>query len=308
MTESSAACAKAGSQARSELVGALFVLLASAVWGTSGVFVKLILEETHASALALAFWRDLSTFALLFLALALFRRQWLRVQRQDLRWLAAMGFSLGSFHVLWNLAVMINGVAVATVQQAVMPAIVAVIARLIWREPLTWPKILAIILTFVGTVFVSGLGELSRAQLSITGFLVGLAMPILYAAWNLFGKKVRRTYNPFTTLTFAFGFAALCLFPLQFFTPAPWPVSTIGLAWFAGLVLISSISGFSIYFYGLGRLQASVATILAMTEIAFVAVYAYVLLHERLTGSQVAGAVLVVVGVLLLSWPRRRRE
>jgi len=32
--------------------------------------------------------------------------------------------SLGVFHVLWNLGVTINGVAVSTVQQAVMPIII----------------------------------------------------------------------------------------------------------------------------------------------------------------------------------------
>jgi drug/metabolite transporter (DMT)-like permease len=47
-----------------------------------------------------------------------------------------------------------------------------------------------------------------------------------------------------------------------------------------------------------------VASILAMSEIAFVAIYAYFLLNERLTASQILGAVLVVGGVLLLSWYR----
>ena len=59
--------------------------------------------------------------------------------------------------------------------------------------------------------------------------------------------------------------------------------------------------------FGLGKLPASVAAILAMTEIAFVAVYAYFLLGERLTPDQVLGSLLVISGVLLLSWRRRRR-
>jgi drug/metabolite transporter (DMT)-like permease len=71
---------------------------------------------------------------------------------------------------------------------------------------------------------------------------------------------------------------------------------------FAGLIALSTIIPFSIYTFALGRLPASVASILAMSEIAFVAVYAYTLLGERLTASQVLGAVLVVGGVLLLSW------
>ena len=105
-----------------------------------------------------------------------------------------------------------------------------------------------------------------------------------------------------TSLTYTFGFGALVLLPLQFFTTQPFPVGTTSLLWFAALIGLSTIVPFSLYTYALGRLPASVASILAMSEIAFVAVYAYVLLDERLTTSQILGAVLVVVGVLLLSW------
>jgi drug/metabolite transporter (DMT)-like permease len=208
--------------------------------------------------------------------------------------------------VFWNLGVFLNGAAVATVQQAAMPAIVAVVAWLIWRESLTWTKIVAIILTFLGTVLVSGLDVLGQADVSLSGLLAGLAIPITYAAWNLLGKKVRGTYNPITTLTYAFGFGALVLLPLQFFTPQPGPVVASGLLWFAGMIILATIIPFSAYTLALGRLPASVATILAMSEIAFVAAYAYILLGERLAASQILGALLVVGGVLLLSWRRWR--
>jgi DME family drug/metabolite transporter len=295
--------------ARSDLVGSLAVLLAAACWGTSGIFVKFVAADTEISALALAFWRDITTFTVLFVAIGVGRRDWLRVRKADMRWLAGMGVSLGIFHVFWNLGVLVNGAAVATVQQAAMPAIVAVLAWLIWRESLTWSKIVAILLTFVGTVLVSGLDVLGRANLSLGGLLIGLGIPITYASWTLFGKKVRETYNPITTLTYAFAFGALVLLPFQFFTPQPWPVPPSAFVWFACLIFVATITSFSVYTFALGRLPASVASILAMSEIAFVAVYAYMLLDERLTAIQILGAMLVVGGVLLLSWHRwQRRE
>lgn len=296
----------ASEKSHSDLVGSLAVLLAAAAWGTSGIFVKFVAADTGISALSLAFWRDITSFAVLFIALALCRPAWLRVRRADLPWLMALGASLGTFHVFWNLGVLLNGAAVATVQQAAMPAIVAVVAWFLWREALTWSKIVAILLTFVGTVLVSGLDVLGQAQLSLGGLLIGLGIPVTYAAWSLFGKKARETYNPFTTLTYAFAFGALVLLPLQFFTPQPWPVPPSAFIWFAALILLSTLVSFSSYTFALGRLPASVASILAMSEIAFVAVYAYVLLDERLTASQILGAVLVVGGVLLLSWHRWR--
>jgi DME family drug/metabolite transporter len=298
--------AAAAAPARADLAGSLAVVAASACWATSALFVKLILTRGDVSALALAFWRDLATFVVLLAGIGLLRPAWLRVARADLRWLAAMGGSLGAFHIVWNLGVYLNGAAVATVQQAAMPAIVALVAWLAWREPLTWPKIAAILLTFAGTVLVSGLDLAGGAQPSPGGWLIGLGIPLLYASWNLFGKRVRSRVNPLTTLLYAFGFATLVLAPTQFFTPQPWPVAAEALLWFAGLIGVATLAGFSIYAWALGRLPASVAAILAMSEIAFVAVYAYVLLGERLAASQVVGAGLVVGGVATLSWRRRR--
>jgi DME family drug/metabolite transporter len=292
--------------AGSDLSGSLAVLLAAACWATSALFVKLILAGGEVSALALAFWRDLATFVVLLAGTGLLRPAWLRVARADLRWLAAMGGSLGIFHIFWNLGIYLNGAAVATVQQAAMPAIVAVVAWLAWREPLTRPKMAAIVLTFAGTVLVSGPDLPGGARPSLGGLLIGLGIPLLYASWNLFGKQVRRRHNPFTTLLYAFGFATLALLPFQFFTPQPWPVAPSAVLWFAGLIGLATLAGFSIYTWALGRLPASVATILAMSEIAFVALYAYLLLDERLAPSQILGALLVVGGVLSLSWRRRR--
>jgi DME family drug/metabolite transporter len=291
---------------RSDLVGYLAVLAASACWGTSGVFVKFVVGASGISALSLAFWRDLSTFLVLLIGVSLIRRSWLRVRRSDIVWLAAMGASLGILHVVWNLGVLLNGAAVATVQQAAVPAIVTVVAWLIWSETLGWSKIMAIVLTFVGTVFVSGLDVLGNAALSLDGLLVGLGIPVMYAAWTLLGKKVSHNYNSFTILTYGFGFAALVLLPMQVFTPQPFPVPPATFLWFACLVLLPTIAGFSLYVYGLGKLPASVATIMAMSEIFFVAVYAYILLNEWLTITQIFGAALVVGGVLLLSWYRLR--
>lgn len=289
------------------VAGYLAVLAATAFWGTSGIFVKFIVTDTGISALSLAFWRDMFTFAVLLSFLGLLRPAWLRVQRRDLVWMAALGsISVGTFHVLWNLSVLINGVAVSTVQQATVPVIVATTAWLTWREPLTRRKVVAIVLTFSGALLISGLGALERAQLTVPGLLLGLVMPATYATFSLFGKQLAGRYRPLTILTYGFGFGALTLLPFQFFTPQPWPVPRLSWLWFAALVGFSTILPFSIYTFGLGRLQASVASILAMTEIPLAYIYAYLLLGERLTIPQFAGAVLVVSGVMLLSWRGRR--
>ena len=293
---------------RSPVAGYLGVFLATGCWASSGVFINFIMTGSEVSALALAFWRDLCTFGLLAGGLALWRPAWLRVDHRDLKWLAGLGgIGLGTFHVLWNLNVMWNGVAVATVQQAAMPVIVAAVAWLLWREPLTWHKIVAIVLTFAGTVLVSGPEVLGEISLTGPALLVGVATPVTYAAYSLFGKPLAARYSPLTILTYGFGFAVLLLLPFQFFTQQPWPVPRESWLWFAALLALGTIIPFTSYTFGLSLLPVSVAGILAMTEIPFAAVYAYLLLGERFTATHFLGALLVVSGVLLLSWGRWRQ-
>jgi drug/metabolite transporter (DMT)-like permease len=76
------------------------------------------------------------------------------------------------------------------------------------------------------------------------------------------------------------------------------------LGWYAALILLSTICGFGLYTTGLRHLQASVAAIVATTEVAFAALVSYIALGERLDGWQILGAIFVVGGVILLSWPR----
>ncbi len=286
-------------------LGLLLVVLATVCWSTSGLFVNLIVSGSGISPWGLAFWRDLGTFSCLLTGLTLFRPDLLAVKRHDLPWLAAMGaISIGLFHVMWNAAVLLNGVAVATVFQSNAPIFVTLVAWLLWREPLTRRKIGAVTLAFIGTILISRLDGLGQTQITLIGFLVGLGLPIAYGGFSLFGKKQVGHYSPWTILLYVFGFGTLTLLPLQIWTTIPWPPSTTVLGGLVGLVLLPTVSGFALYTTGLRRLQASVAVIVSTTEVPFAAIASYLALGERLDGWQVLGAILVISGVILLSLPR----
>lgn len=291
---------------KERLTGLALVVLATACWATSGILINWVTTGSGISPVGLAFWRDLSTFAVLFIGLGVTRPGALRVRRRDLPWLAAMGaLSIGFFHVLWNMAVMLNGASIATVIQSNAPIFVTVMAWLVWREPLTARKLTAIALAFAGTALIARLDRLQGMHISALGLGVGLLSAICYGTFSLFGKKLRGSYDSWTILLYAFGFATLALAPFQVGQPLPWPLPPAVLASFAALIFLPTVLGFGLYTIGLGRLQASVASITATTEIPFAALMAYFFLGERLDGWQILGAALVVVGVVLISLPRR---
>ena len=294
---------------RTTVAGVAAVLLASSCWALSGIFVKLILVDERVTPLALAFWRDTAAFvAFLVLAVGLERSR-LRIHNKD-RWpLAAMGVCLGLFHVALNVGYRLNGAAITTIQQAAMPAIVLIVARIVWREPFTPLKVLSLALIGGGTVLVSGIIRIDAPQTTLAGILAGFLVPTLYAGWSLFGKALRSVYSAVVTLTWAFGIAALILMPIQLWTCGLRPPSLPAVAylWFGGLTGLSTVFAFFAFTFALGRLPAGIASLLVMSEIAFALIFANLILDESLLPIEVMGALVVVVGVVILLAPDVKR-
>ncbi|RKX75603.1 MAG: hypothetical protein DRP87_14140 [Spirochaetes bacterium] len=283
--------------------GYIVTLTAAACWGTSALFVKLVLTSVEISPLSLAFWRDLFTFAAMLIILMIKQGSaFLKVRSGDLIWLVCLGaFGVGIFHIFWNLGIKLNGAAVATVQQSAMTVILAVAAWFLWKEPLNARKVAAVFLTFTGTVLISGMVRNRDTSLSVTGLVVGFCIPIFYASFSIFGKQLAGRYHFLTILTYGFGFGALALSPFQFFISHPRPVPEIGWLWFLSLIVFSTIIPFSLYTHALKLLDASIAGILIMIEIPFAFFFAYLFLGERLSLLQFGGAILITTGVLLVS-------
>lgn len=281
-------------------IGYVLVLIATLGWSTSGVFIQWILDASDLAGVTLAFWRDLGAFVCLVVGLGLFRPSWLRVRWRDLPWLVAMGgIGVGVFHTFWNLSIAANGVAVGSTIIHTAPAFAAIAARLLWHEPLTRRKGLALVLTLAGCLLVFGVDKLLQAELAVEGLLLALASAAAQSAYGLFGKAVIGRYHPLTVATWGFGFAVLVLLPFQFWgsSPAIPPLTVWG--WYAALVLVSTILGFSAYAAGLRQLSVAVASIITNSTVVFQQIWAYLFLGERLQPIQFVGIFLVVGSVIL---------
>lgn len=284
------------------VIGAALVVTAAAFWGMSGIFVSIILGNSNGTSVSLAFWRDTAAFATLFLFTLLTRPQNLKIEGKDLPWLVSMGFFLGGFHIFYNQSVMLNGAAVTTVMQAAMPAVVTVAAFYLWKEELTREKIVTMIIIFTGTAMASGINIFSLEQTNMAGLMAGFIVPFLYAGWSLCGKNMVSKYGATACLTIAFGIASIMLLPLQPFTDQPFPLSSTMAFAFCGFIAISTVGAFTLYLLGMKYIQAGIASIIVMSEILFAGVYAWFLLGERLTPVQLVGTLLVITGVVWLSY------
>jgi len=119
--------------------------------------------------------------------------------------------------------------------------------------------------------------------------------------------------NPWTTLFYTFGFAAVFLLLFNLlpggFIPgaASRPADLFWLGeeltgWGILLLLAAgpTVLGFGLYNVSLVYLPSSVANLILTLEPAFTALIAYLLLGERLNGVQIGGSLMILAGVVFL--------
>ena len=283
--------------------GYLLVLAATICWATSGTFIKIIRHDYGLSAWTLAFYRDLFTFIIFLSISVVLGVDRLRVARRDLIPLAAMGaISIGIFHVLWAMAVTMLPVAVATVLNYTSPVFVVLFTWALWHEKPDRRQTVAVIMAFVGCVFVTGAYNIADMNWNWLGLLVGLFTGLTYGLFTIFGKNALRHYDSWTVLTYAFGFAAVTLLVLQ-------PGATLEMftkplsawLWMIVLVVVSTVIGFGLYTSGLKQLSASSASITATLEPVIATGFAFALLGEVIEPVQMVGGIIVIISVLILA-------
>jgi drug/metabolite transporter (DMT)-like permease len=291
--------------------GYIIAIIGITVWSTTGIFIDYLVTHYHMPALLLALWRNVLVCVALVPALFLTRRSLLYLDRSQLGFYIFYGFILAVFNSIWTLSVKANGAAVATVLAYSSAGFTAILALWLFREKLGIPKIIAVILSLGGCILVSNAYRPEMWKLNPLAVSTGLLSGLLFAAYTLIGKEVaRRTINAWTSMLYSFAFASVFIFLFNLFpalpgTPGSYKELLPGLPITGWLVLIflsfiPTLLGFGLYNMAMNYLPASITNLLATLEPAMTAVEAYIFLHERMTGIQVIGSLIILSAVLIV--------
>src|SRR5450759_1616491 len=294
--------------------GYSIALISAAILSTTAIFIRFLSTTYHVPALVLAFWRDAFVSMTLVVVFGLWRPQLLRVGRQHVLYLAFYGFILALFNSLWTLSVSLNGAAVSTVLVYCSSAFTALLGWWFLKESLGLPKLMAVALSLGGCVLVSGALDSASGSANLGGILTGVLSGLSYAAYSLLGRSAaQRGLNPWTTLLYNFGFAAVFLLVFKLlpggFLPGaaarPADIFWLGnaLAGWGILFLLAAaptVAGYGLLNVSLKYLPSSVAQLIVTLEPAFTVVMAYLFFGELLSGIQILGSLLILAGVVFL--------
>jgi drug/metabolite transporter (DMT)-like permease len=306
--------------------GYTVAVAAAVILSTTAIFIRYLTQTFHMPSLILACLRDGLVALTLLPILALLRPALIRVKYQHLVYLAVYGLMQAFFNATWTSSVALNGAAVSTVLVYCSAGFTALLGWCLLKERLDWAKILAVCLSLGGCVLVSGALAPAAWRANLTGIMTGVFSGLFYAIYSLMGRSAaQRGLNPWTTLLYTFGYAAVFLLvfnlaPMGFLPGKASRLSDFlwlghAAAGWGALFLLAAgptLAGFGLYNMSLSYLPSSVANLIVTLEPAFTAVIAYFLLSERLNGMQVGGSLLILAGVVFLrvheGWEARQTQ
>lgn len=190
----------------------------------------------------------------------------------------------------------------ASLLYALTPAGVYLGGLLLGREKREPRRIAGIVVAFAGVaVLLLGKG-LADARGSLAGDAWVLAAVAAWVVVTMEGKELSIALGPLKTsawmLVFAGGWVAL-VSPFLLDARALAAADPLTLAGIGYLVLLSSAASYLLWNFALSRADASAVAVFANLQPVGTAVAAWALLSERLTGTMIAGGVLVLGGVRL---------
>lgn len=279
----------------------IFVIIAAALWGTIGIYSKQL------SSLGFSIMQIVSIRAV-FAALSVFvfilfkDRKLLRIEIGDYFYFVGTGIiSFVFFNWCYFAAINKTSLSIAAILLYTAPSFVMVFSSILFKEKMTKRKIAALILTFVGCVFVTAFVEGAGRNISVPGVLAGLGSGLGYALYSIFGRYALRKYDSITVTLYTFVFASAGLIPTSNIKGLISLLPYNG-AWIYAVLLglLATVLPFLLYTKSLTEIETSKASIIATLEPVVATIIGIFLFGEPVSIFKIIGISLVIFAVSIL--------
>ena len=272
---------------------ARWMLIASmAIFGTLAPFVRKI----GVSSGELALYRAIMA-AVLIGAFLLITRQPIPFGKikKALPLLLISGMAMGINWILLFEAYKYTTVSVATLSYYFAPVLVMAICPVLFREKLTGKQIICFVMSTLGLVMITGVGDLAGGSRNIIGIAFGLGAAVFYASVILLNKFIKGVEGLHRTFL-QFLAAVVILLPYVLFSGG---VTLGGLnteGWLNLLIVGVVHTGvcYCLYFSSLKELPGQKAAILSYVDPLVAVLISVTVLGEPMTLPQIAGGLLIL--------------
>ena len=270
----------------------LMLILSMTIFGTLGLFVRNIPLASG----ELALYRAIQAAILIGIYLWLTKQRIpFRSIKKELPLLLLSGVAMGINWILLFEAYKYTTVSAATLSYYFAPVIVTVVCPFLFRESLTKKQILCFVMSTVGIVLITGIGDIGNNSSGFIGILFGLSAAVFYATVILRNKFIKNVTGLHRTFL-QFLAAIVILIPYVLLTGGI-HLDTLDASGWINLLIVGLIHtgiAYCFYFSSLKELPGQKAAILSYIDPLVAILVSVTLLGEKMTLTQLIGGILVL--------------
>lgn len=281
--------------------GALLIILAGTCWGSISIFVN-YLSNAGLGTLQIAFLRQMLASAVFFIALLMRDPSKIRIHLRDIPVLAALGIACGiMFNYLYFYTIINSRASIAVVLLYTSPIFVMIMSRIFFKERLTKWKIVALIMTVIGCVLVTGIAGKAYTPPAIA-ILTGVLTGFSYALNNILTSVAVKKNDPETVTLYTLVFSFIFLIPfnggrelVDICKANPMVLVVVFL-----MSLVTAVMAQYLFSMGLQRIESGKASIYGATEPIVGSLIGIFLFHEESNFLKLVGIALVIAAIILI--------
>lgn len=281
--------------------GALLIILAGTCWGVISIFIN-YLSAAGLGEMQISFLRQFFAVLVFALIILIRDRSKFRIPARDLGLLMLVGLVNGvMFNFLYFYTIVHSRASIAVVLLYTSPVFVIILARIFFKEKITRNKFIALLLTVVGCVLVTGVlgeGYTPPAAAILTGVLTGLA----YALNNILTSAAVKKNDPLTVTMYTLLFSFLFLIPFSGLNSLTGLCLTNPMILVVAFLMCLVTAVFAQYFFsvGLGLIESGKAAIYGATEPIVGSLVGIFIFHEESNLMKITGIIMVIAAILII--------
>jgi drug/metabolite transporter (DMT)-like permease len=275
------------------------------------VFQQLIAGGTHIVAKAtlhdvdpvtLTLLRSIVTACIMMVVMLLKEPRW-RIERVDyvrLLWLSLLAVPINQFIFFYGISR--TTASNAALLYATTPVVVLVLSRLILKESLTWKKVVGVIIALIGVTSVIFEDGFEMNSSHTYGNLLLVAAVFAWSLFTIFGKSLIEKYGAFYVTSLVLILGMVLYLPIGLLFGNRISLFSLSTSDWEGLVYFSigtSFLGYFLWYYALGRMEASKVAIFSNAQPFLTTLLAVVFLSQSVSTTFILGGLVTISGVTL---------
>ncbi|MCR5083616.1 MAG: DMT family transporter [Parasporobacterium sp.] len=242
---------------------------------------------------------SLGFLTVIVVMLAMGKRPEFKAIKSNLLWLLISGVALGINWVFLFSAYNYVGVAVATLINYMAPMIAIFLSAFIYKEKITFAKLICIAVTFIGVIFASGIFGKKVDFFDPIGILIAGIATLSFVV-IIFCNKKFKDISFYDKTTFQLGTSAVVVLPfaINSFGNMENAFDLKAIILIAIVGIVQTGIAYCFYFDGIGKLPIQTSSILGYIEPALAVILSMTILKQPISAIGIFGAILVIGGAI----------